>query len=130
VAIVPAPYGRNFERLARALSAAHARLRLDVVGEGASDTMQVKMTAEKLGRGLRWTFRLGDHDFDVEGHPTGAPSYQELLYEAGRFQIAPDLSVEAASPEDLEYYDHMRRTGVAPEIRITRGSPVEPAQGG
>jgi hypothetical protein len=125
VTVVPAPYGRNLERLARGLWAAHARLRLDVVASGASDTMPVKMTAEKLGRGQRWTFRCGTHEIDVEGIAPGAPSYQELLYEAARFQIAPDLGVEVAAPDDLERYAQIRRTGVAPEIRITRNTQVE-----
>ncbi len=125
VTIVPAPYGRNLERLARALWAAHARLRLDVVASGASDTLPVKMTAEKLGRGQRWTFRCGTHEVDVEGIAPGAPSYQELLYEAARFDVAPDVSVEVAAPDDLERYAQIRRTGVAPEIKITRNTQVE-----
>jgi hypothetical protein len=123
--IVPAPYGRNLDRLARGLWAARARLRLDVVAAGGSDTLPVKMTAEKLGRGQRWTFRCETYDVDVEGHAPGAPSYQELLYEAARFQIAPDLGVEVAAPDDLERYSYMRRTGIAPEIKITRNTQVE-----
>ncbi len=123
VAIVPAPYGRNFERLARALNAAHARLRIDATRSG-EDTMQIKLTAEKLARGQRWTFRCGEYDVDIEGRPKEAPRYQELLYEAGRFQLADDLSVEVASPEDIEHYAHMRRTGTAPEIRIRRSEGI------
>jgi hypothetical protein len=30
------------------------------------------------------------------------------------------VSVEVASPEDIEHYAHVRRTGTAPEIRIVR----------
>ena len=122
VAIVLAPYGRNYERVAKALSAAHARLRLDATATGEVETMQVKLTAEKLARGQRWTIRCEQHDLDVEGHPTGVPSYQELLYEAGRFHLAADVSVDVASPEDIEHYEHVRRTGVSPEIRITRAT--------
>ena len=54
--------------------------------------------------------------------PDDAPRYQELLYEAGRVELAPDLSVEVASPEDVEHYAHLERTGTAPEIVITRSS--------
>jgi hypothetical protein len=43
-----------------------------------------------------------------------------LLYEATRVRVANGVTVEVASPEDLELYSHMRRTGVAPEFRITR----------
>jgi hypothetical protein len=118
VAIVPAPYARNFERLSRALWSAHARLR---IGEEVG-TVPVKMTEEKLSREQRWTLRCGEHDLDIEGRPDNAPRYQELLYEAGRFELAPDLSVEVGSPEDLEHYAQLQRTGVSPEIRITRNS--------
>jgi hypothetical protein len=121
VAIVPAPYRRNFGRLCRALWAEHARLRVD----GEEGTVPVKLTDEKLMRGGRWTLRAGVHDLDIEGRPPDAPSYQELLYEATRTELAPDLSVDVASPEDLEHYAHVRRTGTAPEIRITRGVPAQ-----
>jgi hypothetical protein len=120
VAIVPTPYGRNFERLARALWSAHARLRVET--EGGSETVPVKMTEEKLIRGQRWTLCCGEYDLDIEGRPEEAPHYQELLYEAGRFELAGDLTVEVASPEDVEHYAHLQRTGTAPEIRITRTS--------
>jgi hypothetical protein len=128
VAIVPAPYGRNLDRLARALWSSHARLRVDAgIGTHAAgaETMPVKMNAEKLVRGQRWTLRCGSHDLDIEGRPDGVPRYQELLYEAVRFDLAPELSVEVASPEDIEHYDHVRRTGLAPEFRVARGASVE-----
>lgn len=125
VAIVPAPYRRNFERLTRALWAGHARLRVDGSETGEPDTWPVKMTAEKLARGQRWTLRCGDHDLDIEGQAEGAPGYQELLYEANRVELAHGVSVEVASPEDIERYDYIRRTGTAPEIRITRQNRVE-----
>jgi hypothetical protein len=130
VAIVPAPYGRNFDRLARALSAAHARMRVD----GESDTTPVKMTADKLMRGTRWTLRCGVHDLDIERSPrrgtgpAGVPRYQELLYEATRFELELELSVEVASPEDIEHFAHLRRTGVHPEIRISRTAQEDKVQ--
>jgi hypothetical protein len=128
VAIVPAPYGRNLDRLARALLSAHARLRLDGAAEPRGDvaeTMAVKLTAEKLVRGQRWTLRCGEHDLDIEGRPSGVPRYQELLYEAVRYELAPDVTVEVGSPEDIECYDHLRRTGVSPEFRVARNTSVE-----
>lgn len=128
VMIMLAPYGRNHERLARALFSAHARLRVDgdtadLMQRGAPGTVPVKLSAEKLGSGTRWALRCGLYDLDVEGLIPGIPRYQELLYEAGRFELAPGFSVEVASPEDLEHHAHARRTGEAPEIRITRNSP-------
>jgi hypothetical protein len=121
VSIVPAPYRRNLERLARALDSADACIRLDGAGiTGSADTTPTKLTAEKLARGQTWTLRCGNHDLDIEGHAPGIASYQDLLYEASRFEPAADASVEVASPEDVEHYSHVRRTGTAPEIRVTR----------
>ena len=130
VAIVPAPYRRNFERLSRALWAAHARVRLErPLGgeEGASDTLPVKLTVEKLAEGQRWMLRCGQHDLDIETHPAGTSGYEELLYEANRIQITDEISVEVASPEDLERYAQIRVTGSTPEIRITRTAHAQSA---
>ena len=125
VAIVPSPYRRNFERLTRALCSAHARLRVDGGENGQPETSAVKMTAEKLSRGQRWELRCGSHDLDIEGRPEGAPRYQELLYEANRVELSDGVSVEVASPEDIERYEYIRRTGTTPEIRITRQNAIE-----
>ena len=131
VAIVPAPYGRNFGRLARALWAAHARQRVPLPAQGDPDTVPVKITAEKLGRGQRWSLRCGAHDVDIEtvsvpvqGEADSGPGYQELLYEAARFAPAEGVHVEVASPEDIEHYAHRSRTGRSPEMRITRAVAV------
>jgi hypothetical protein len=80
----------------------------------------VKLSAEKLVRAERWTLRCGSHDLDIEGRPAGVPRYQELLYEAARTSVAEDVMVEVAAPEDIEHYDHVRRTGASPEITVTR----------
>jgi hypothetical protein len=124
VAIVLAPFQRNYDRLCRALWTARARLRMD--GEPA--TVPLKLEADALGREQRWTLRCGVHDLDVEGRPAGESRYQELLYEATKFDLAQDLSVEVAAPEDLEHYAQIRRTGSAPEIRITRNVPEPKAR--
>jgi hypothetical protein len=131
VAIVPTPYRRNLERLARALSSEHARVRSDKDAENPA----LKLTAEKLAHRTHWELRCGSHDIDIEGgvnaadDGSGAPSYQELLYEAGRFEPEPGLTVEVASPEDIEHFSHLGRTGVAPEIKITRLSQGEVSNG-
>jgi hypothetical protein len=130
VAIVPAPYGRNYERLCTALVAAHAGLRTEGAGRGTvsrPEQVAVKLTQEKLARGHRWMLRFGGYDLDIEGHgeSESAPRYQELLYEATRVELAEGLVVEVASPEDLEHYSHVRRTGSAPEFRVTRNAQAE-----
>lgn len=125
VSIVAAPYRRNLERLARALDSTGAAIRLDGAGvDGEVDTTPTKVTAEKLARGQLWTLRCGAYDLDIEGHIPGITSYQDLLYEASRFEPAPGISVEVASPEDIEHCAHVRRTGSAPEIKITRATPA------
>lgn len=134
VAVVPAPYRRNLERLARALGAEHARLRVDAGGASGADASALKLDHEKLARNTRWTLRCGGHDVDIESGigaaHNGMPSYQELLYEAGRFELEPDLSVEVASPEDIEHFSQLRRTGKPPEIRIIRQQSPEKAAAG
>ena len=139
VAIVPALYGRNFDRLATGLAAQHAGLRSDRVVGTERGAVPVKLTAEKLARGRRWLLRFSGYDLDIEAagkRPVderdersdairvGGVIYQELLYEANRFELSPGLSVEVASPEDLEHYFHVRRTGVAPEFRVIRNMPA------
>jgi hypothetical protein len=140
VAIVPAPYSRNWDRLTRALVDEHAGLRSDRGLPGAADAVTVKLTPDKLARGRRWMLRFGDFDLDVEGSGaraagarspgqphagddgTRAPRYQELLYEANRVEVADGIAVEVASPEDLEHFSHVRRTGTAPEFVVTRNA--------
>ena len=77
VAIVPAPYGRNYERLSSALTASHARLRIPERRPGSSDELAaIKLTPEKLSRGTRWMLRCESYDIDVEvraARRTGAP---------------------------------------------------------
>ena len=149
VGIVPAPYSRNFERLTNALIAQNAGLRSTHPGTpmraqagerglpGSEATVPIKLDPDKLARGRRWLLSFSGQDLDIEGSArrdtaparderegsTRAPGYQELLYEAGRFELAAGVSVEVASPEDLEHFSHVRRTGVAPEFRVTRAGP-------
>jgi hypothetical protein len=52
--------------------------------------------------------------------PDGAPAYEEVIYEATRFGLTPDVQVEVAAPEDIELYDHVRRTGALPQMKLTR----------
>ena len=122
VAIVPAPYRRNIDRLVRACAAAHARGRAGsgpLEGAGA-ETVPVRLKAATLLDAGRWRLRVGGHDLDIEGRPRDAPVYQELLYEAERITLAPQLELEVASIEGIAVYDHIARTGVMPEIRVIR----------
>ncbi len=123
-AIVPAPYGRNLDRLARALTAVKARQRshAEMLGIGgmAAQGDPLKLNADQLLTASGWTLICGEHMIDIEGRPAKSPSYQDLLYEAVRIELAQGVSAEVASPEDIEYYAHVRRTGQAPEIVVSR----------
>jgi hypothetical protein len=126
VAIVPAPYGRNLDRLARALTAVKAQQRshaemLGINGMSAQGD-PLKLSSEQLLNSTGWTLICGKHMIDVEGRPTKSPSYQDLLYEAVRIELAESVSAEVASPEDIEHYAHVRRTGQAPEIIVSRAA--------
>jgi hypothetical protein len=129
--IVPAPYHRNLSRLAAALCDAGASIRMDGVG-GGPDITPFKVTAEKLARAQHYRLRCGSYDIDIQSRGQGgektanlAPSYQELLYEAGSFEPTSGVSVQVASPEDIEHFAHLRKTGRAPEMRISRQAKVE-----
>jgi hypothetical protein len=129
VVIVPAPYGRNLDRLARALSSARARVRLhgELSGLGAgpygAQSAPAKLSAEKFVGAERLALCCGSHDLDVECRPAGVPRYQEVLYEAVRIELADGVSAEIGSAEHIEQYEQLRRTGLAPEIRVTRAVP-------
>ncbi|HET6868010.1 MAG TPA: hypothetical protein VFH80_19010 [Solirubrobacteraceae bacterium] len=125
VAIVPAPYRRNFERLWRALDGAQARPRPEGGGKDGREIRPSKLSPDARPGSQRWMLGTGPHYVDVEGQPNGTPGYQELLYEAGRYEVATGLSVDVASPEDIEHYAHLRRTGTSPEMRVTRAIPHE-----
>lgn len=127
VAIVPAPYRRNHERLSRALDSAQARPRPEAGARDSREAVAAKKVAQQAGAGERWVLGTGTHYLDVEGRPSGTPDYQELLYEAARYEPSPGLAVEVASTEDIEHYAHVRRTGTSPEIRVTRGVPAQSA---
>ncbi len=129
VAIVPAPYGRNLDRLARALGSARARVRLerDLRRPGndpyVSQSAPAKLTADRFIGPERLALRCGSHDLDIEGQPAGVPRYQELLYEAAKVELDEGVSAEIAGPDHVAYYEHLRDSGRAPEIRVTRAAP-------
>ena len=92
-----------------------------MIGSDRGVPVPVKLSADKLARGRRRLLRFSGYDLDIEaaGKSVGgargddgeavAPRYQELLYESNRLELSPGVSVEVASPEDLEHYFHVRR---------------------
>lgn len=133
VAIVPAPYRRNLERLARALSASDARVRDDGASPDPRPAAAGRVTVEHLMSKDVWTLWCGPHPLDVVGTQapaasgaSGTSGYQELLYETSRFELSPGLNVEVASPEDIEHYAHLRRTGAPPRMTVSRRTQARP----
>jgi len=63
---------------------------------------------------------FGADRLEVVQRPEGAPAYEEVVYESTRFVPAADVKVEVAAPEDIELYDHVRRTGALPQMRLAR----------
>ncbi len=128
LAVVPAPYRRNLERLVRALAGAEARVRNEwALPPGRAQDAPAQLSASDLMRDQVWSLCCGPLPIDVIGTAApsahggpGASDYQELLYEATRCELTTDLSVEVASHEDIEHYAHLRRTGSAPQITISR----------
>lgn len=121
LAIVPAPYDRNLDRLAHALLAVQTRLRT----EDRAGVAPVRFSASSLAAGEHWKLTCEIiYDLDVEMSP--AERYSELLYEASRVEIEEGLSVEVGSLEALEHQRHVPVTGEEPEIRITRAPAVHP----
>jgi hypothetical protein len=119
LAIVPAPYDRNLDRLAHGLLAVQTRLRT----EDRAGVAPVRFSAASLAAGERWRLSCEIiYDLDIEMCP--ADRYSEVLYEASRFEIEPGMSVEVASLEALEHQLHAPMTAAEPEIRITRGPAV------
>ncbi len=131
VAIVPAPFARNLERLARSLNAAEARVRDERETLDPHPSSTGRITAGQLTRKDVWTLWCGPHPVDVVGTAapagsgaTGASAYQELLYEASGFELGPELSIQVAAPEDIQHYAHLHKTGRAPRMTVSRRSPV------
>ena len=102
VAIVPGGYGRNVERLMKALDGMGADL-------GIADRPDP--------RGLEWrrmdlreitpcTFMTTHADLDVNFKPPGTNGYPDLFEDASRVQLAPGARPHVASPDDLDRMTH------------------------
>jgi len=116
--IVPAPYGRNLDRVSAALASVKAGIRpvsAAAVGLAGADVVLARrrITADELLGSERLTLRCSDFDLDIEARPEGVPSYQDLLFDASRVEIAAGLSPEVASLEHIKLYLELRRHSAA-----------------
>ncbi|MCW3066656.1 MAG: hypothetical protein JWN32_3828 [Solirubrobacterales bacterium] len=95
LAIVPAPYARNYAKLAGALQALRVELRI----EGDEQGLSFLPTPEALRLG-RTALRCEDGDLDVVPDPPGT-TYGELLADARREELEPRLYVDVTAPGQL-----------------------------
>jgi hypothetical protein len=86
----------NLERMAVALRELNARLR------GSPPDVPFVLDAQTLKMGDHFTFATDAGSLDVLGYPSGIPGgYEELERASDPIRIAPGLTVQVASIDDL-----------------------------
>ena len=121
VAIVPASYGRNVERLIAALQGIDAEL--GIAGTPANEAVDWRRA--DLRDLAPCTFMTSGADIDVDFEPSGTRGYQDLFDDASQIQLAPGITPLVASPEDLERVGR----GTAPAVPYAQPPAVLPPEG-
>jgi hypothetical protein len=98
VAIVPASYGRNVERLIAALEGLDAEM--GIAGTASNEPVDWRRT--DLRDLAPCSFMTSGADVDVNFEPSGTRGYPDLFDDAAQIQLAPGITPLVASPEDLE----------------------------
>jgi hypothetical protein len=98
VAVVPASYGRNVERLNGALQAMDAELGI----AGAPAATQFDYRRMDLREIAPCSFITRHVDVDVNFEPPGTRGYQDLFDDASHIDLAPSVRPLVAAPADLE----------------------------
>ncbi len=115
VAIVPASYGRNVERLAGALDAMNAELGI----AGRPDPGGADWRRSDLRELAPCSFMTLYADVDLDFKPTATSGYPDLFQDAARIELGLGARPYVAAPEDLDRMAH----GVAPEPVIPPALP-------
>lgn len=102
VAIVPGGYGRNVERLMRALHELRAELGI----AGRPDPRAVEWRRMDLRDIAPCSFMTTYADVDVNFRPAGTDGYRDLFQDADRCEIGRGVRPYVASPDDLERLRH------------------------
>jgi len=116
LAIVPAAYGRNVERLTSALMSLKAEMGI----AGVVDNRGIDYRSTDMRDLAPCSFITAEVDVDVDFEPFGTRGYQDLFDEAKRITLAPGVSPLVAAPADL---DRLRR-GTAPSIVAPAQAPA------
>lgn len=122
VAIVPASYGRNVERLIAALQALDAEM--GIAGTPATDALDWQRT--DLRDLSPCSFMTSGADVDVNFEPPGTRGYPDLFDEASQIQLGPGVTPLVASPEDLRRVGR----GTAPAVPYAQPPPALPPEPG
>lgn len=107
VGIVPSGYARNVERLAAALTALNADLRI----AGESQTLPVDLDPARLRELPRCTLATDHADIELDFEPAGTAGYPDLYADARRVELDGNVTPQVASPEDLDRIDASRASG-------------------
>jgi hypothetical protein len=108
LAVVPASYGRNVERLNGALEAMGAELGI----AGARAATQLDYHRMDLREIAPCSFITRFVDVDVNFEPPGTSGYRDLFDDASHIQLAPGVRPLVAARADLERIAR----GVAPAV--------------
>jgi hypothetical protein len=121
IAIVPASYGRNVERLIAALQGLDGEL--GIAGTPANDAVDWRRT--DLRDLAPCSFMTSGADVDVNFEPAGTRGYQDLFDDASQIELAPGITPLVASPEDLERVGR----GTAPAVPYAQPPAALPPEG-
>ena len=97
VAIVPAAYARNAQRLSRALQAMEAQ----PIDAAATDAAAPDWRDRDLRELAPCTFETRWVDIRIDFEPAGTAGYRDLFDDARGVELAPSVRLLVAAPEDL-----------------------------
>jgi hypothetical protein len=121
IAIVPAAYGRNVERLIAALQGLDGEM--GIAGTPTGDAVDWRRT--DLRDLAPCSFMTSGADIDVNFEPAGTRGYQDLFDDASQIELAPGVTPLVASPEDLERVGR----GTAPAVPYAQPPAALPPEG-
>ena len=118
VAIVPAAYGRNVDRLAAALKALDAHL---------SNGRPMDPRATDLRATAPCIFTTAHANVELDFAPGGTNGYADLFDDAPRIRLAAAVNPHVAAPQDLERIDRSARSSHGPPPAAPPAAlPAEP----
>jgi hypothetical protein len=124
VVIVPARFGRNIDRLSRALRELHAERRV----QAATESLAVDLNPASLRGRQHWPLRTELGDLDVDFEPPATAGHLDLFDGARRYALAPGLEVEVAALEDLVRIAELRQAprdvSALPALRAALARPA------